>query len=315
MPGPVTADTKFEPVFGWAKLPHPMNFKEATSVAVDSKDNVYVFNRGNWPLMVFDREGNFLSDWGQGEFDRPHGIRIDQEDNLYLIDDIAHMVEKRTKDGKLLMRIGERGKAAEWQEGEPFNRPTDVAVHPETGDIFVADGYGNSRVHRFTKDGTHNLSWGEPGSRPGQFSLPHNITMLGNQHVMVCDRENFRLQIFTLEGEFVQQVISHRPIAIYAGRHADLNIYVAEAGAPAVQAGVKRLGLDVVIYDRELKEVGRFGNEIGGEGADQFLAPHGMAVDSEGSVYVAEVSFTAHGSQLDPPREVVSLRKWKRVSG
>lgn len=315
MPGPVTADTKFEPVFGWAKLPHPMNFKEATSVAVDSEDNVYVFNRGNWPLMVFDREGNFLSEWGQGEFDRPHGIRIDQEDNLYLIDDIAHMVEKRTKDGKLLMRLGERGKAAEWQEGEPFNRPTDVAVHPETGDIFVSDGYGNSRVHRFTKDGTHNLSWGEPGSRPGQFSLPHNITMLGNQHVMVCDRENFRLQIFTLDGESVQQVISHRPMAIYAGRNADSNVYVAEAGAPAVQAGVKRLGLDVVIYDREMKEVGRFGNESGGEGVDQFLAPHGMAVDSEGSVYVAEVSFTAHGSQLDPPREVVSLRKWKRVSG
>ncbi len=315
MPGPVTASTKFEPEFGWAKLPHPMNFQEATSVAVDSQDNVYVFNRGKWPVMIFDRAGNFRNDWGDGVFDRPHGIRTDADDNLYCIDDLAHMVEKRTRDGELLMRLGERGKAAERQEGDPFNRPTDVAVHPKSGDIYVSDGYGNSRVHRYDRDGKHLLSWGEPGSRPGQFSLPHNIAMVGDDRVIVCDRENFRLQVFTLDGEFVQQVIAHRPMAIYSGRHADSNIYVAEAGAPPVQAGVKRLGLDVVIYDSEFNEVGRFGNELGGEGADQFLAPHGMAVDSEGSVYVAEVSYTAYGSQLDPPREVPSLRKWKRVSG
>lgn len=315
MPGPVTARTKFEPEFGWAKLPHPMTFKEATSVAVDSEDNVYVFNRGKWPVMVFDRAGNFLSEWGAGEFDRPHGIRTDAEDNLYMADDIAHMIEKRTREGKLLMRLGERGKAAAWQQGEPFNRPTDIAVHPKTGDLFITDGYGNSRVHRYNKAGKHIKSWGEPGSRPGQFSLPHNICMVGDDMVAVCDRENFRLQVFTLDGEFVRQVQSHRPIAIYAGRSADSNIYVAEAGAPAVQAGVKRLGLCVVIYDNDFNEVGRFGNELGGEGADQFLAPHGMAVDSEGSVYVAEVSYTAHGSNLVPPREVTSLRKWKRVSG
>ncbi len=315
MPGPVDASTKFEPEFGWAKLPHPMTFKEATSVAVDSEDTVYIFNRGKSPVIVFDRDGNYRSHWGEGDFDRPHGIRTDAEDNLYLIDDIAHMVEKRTRDGKLLMRIGERGKAADWQQGEPFNRPTDVAAHPGSGDIFVSDGYGNSRVHRFSAHGEHQLSWGEPGSRPGQFSLPHNIALLGDDRVIVCDREDFRLQVFTLDGEFVDQVISHRPIAIYSGPNAGSNIYVAEAGAPPVQAGVKRLGLDVVIYDSDLNEVGRFGNELGGEGVDQFLAPHGMAVDSTGSVYIAEVSYTAHGSQLDPPREVVSLRKWNRVSG
>jgi DNA-binding beta-propeller fold protein YncE len=315
MPGPVTFGTKFEPEFGWAKIPHPMNFKEATSVAVDTKDNVYVFNRGNWPVMIFDRAGNFLSDWGVGDFDRPHGIRIDDQDNLYTADDLGHIIEKRTCDGKLLMRIGERGKAAEWQEGEPFNRPTDVAIHPDSGDLFITDGYGNSRVHRFDKEGKHVKSWGEPGSRPGQFSLPHNICMVGVEKVAVCDRENFRIQVFTLDGEFVQQVIAHRPMAIYAGRNASTNIYIAEAGAPEVQAGVKRLGLNVVVYDKDLNEVGRFGNELGGEGADQFLAPHGMSVDSEGSVYVAEVSYTAYGSHLDPPREVPSLRKWNRVSG
>ena len=315
MPGPVTAKTKFEPEFGWAKLPHPMSFREATSVTVDSKDNVYVFNRsGRWPVMVFDRAGNFLSDWGEGEFTRPHAIRADPDDNLFLADD-SHIIDKRSRDGKLLMRLGEHGKPAAWQGGDPFNRPTDIAIHPSSGDLFITDGYGNSRVHHFDKDGKHIKSWGVSGSRPGQLSLPHNICMMGDDKVVVCDRENFRLQVFTLDGEFVRQRNMHRPMAIYDGRGADTSIYVAEAGAPAVQAGVKRLGLCVVVLDRDLNEVNRFGNELGGEGVDQFLAPHGMAVDSEGSVYVAEVSFTAYGSHLDPPREVPSLRKWKRVSG
>ena len=171
MPGPVTASTKFEPEFGWAKLPHPMTFKEATAVAVDSKDNVYVFNRGMWPVMVFDPEGNLTTDWGKGEFDRAHGIRTDKDDNLYMADDLAHMVEKRTSDGKLIFRLGERGKPAAFQEGEPFNRPTDIAIHPDTGDLFITDGYGNSRVHRFDKDGKHILSWGEPGSRPAASAI------------------------------------------------------------------------------------------------------------------------------------------------
>ena len=314
MAGPVTESTKFEPVSGWPALPHPMSFKEATSVAVDSRDRVYVFNRGKQPLLIFDRDGGYLDTWGEGQFDRPHGIRTDADDNLYMADDSGHMVEKRKSDGTLLFRMGERGKAAAWQEGEPFNRPTDIAVHPQSGELFITDGYGNSRVHRYDPEGKLMKSWGEPGSRPGQFSLPHNICMLGDDQVVVCDRENFRLQVFTLDGEFVRQVHAHRPMAIYAGRGGDTSIYVAEAGAPPVQQGVRRLGLRVVVFDRDFNEITRFGNEHGGEGPDQFLAPHGMAVDSEGSVYVAEVSYTAYGSMLEPPREVISLRKWRRVS-
>ena len=105
MPGPVTASTKFEPEFGWAKLPHPMSFKEATSVAVDSEDNVYVYSRGNWPVMVFDKDGNFLSDWGAGEFDRPHGIRIDADDNLYGVDSKSNLVRVYDSDGLAVRTI------------------------------------------------------------------------------------------------------------------------------------------------------------------------------------------------------------------
>ena len=308
-----TSTTVYEPVPFWAKLPHPMFFKEATSVAVDSNDNVYVFNRGAHPVIIFDKDGNFLETWGAGVFTRPHGITIDAEDNLYLADDDAHVVEKRTKEGELIFRLGEQGKPAAWQQGDPFNRPTNTAVNPETGDLFISDGYGNSRVHKYDTDGKYIKSWGQSGSLEGHFSLPHNIAMNGTDKVTVADRENFRLQTFTTDGEFVKQIHMHRPMALTDGKGDDKNLYVAEAGPPPVQEGVHRLGRRVVVMDREGNEVTRFGNELPGEDHDQFIAPHGIAVDSEGSVYVAEVSYTAWGSLQDPPREVTSLHKWRRV--
>ena len=303
----------YKPVPYWAKLPHPMSFKEATSVAVDSQDRVYVFNRGNWPVMVFDVDGNFLETWGEGEFVRPHGIFVDGDDNLFMADDDGHFVDKRTSSGEVIFRLGERGKPAAWQEGDPFNRPTDIVVHPDSGDIFISDGYGNSRVHKFDANGNHVKSWGEPGWMDGQFSLPHNICMVGNDKIMVADRENFRVQIFSLDGDYLGQKHMHRPIACGNSSIGDGLIFVAEAGAPAVQKGVRNLGNSVAVLDSDLNEVDRFGGDLPGEGHDQFIAPHGIATDSTGAVYVAEVSYTNTGSNLNPPREVTSLRKWAPV--
>lgn len=292
-----------------------MSFKEATSVAVGADDRVYVFNRGANPMMVFDRDGNFLETWGKGQFQRPHGVYAAPDGNLFVIDDLDHCVKKTDVHGKVLLTLGNPGQPAPWQGGGIFNRPTDAWISPVSGDTFVTDGYGNSRVHRFRPDGSHVLSWGEPGSGKGQFSLPHNLTILHDGRVVVCDRENFRLQVFDEDGKYIRQLHMHRPMAITSGRGEDRNIYVGEAGPPPVQAGVPRLGQRVVVLDEHLEEVTRFGNDLPGEGPDQFLAPHGIAVDSHGDVYVAEVSYTAYGSQQDPPREVISLRKWRRVSG
>lgn len=299
----------YQPVPYWAKLPHPMTFKEATSVAVDSHDRVYVFNRGDWPVIVFDADGNFIETWGAGEFDRPHGIFVDDDDNLFMADDEGQFVDKRTLSGELIFRLGERGKPAAWQKGDPFNRPTDIVVHPDSGDIFISDGYGNSRVHKYDADGNYIKSWGEPGALDGQFSLPHNICMLGRDKIVVADRENFRLQIFSLDGDYLGQKHSHRPIAVANGRDDDYRIYVAEAGPPPVQEGVRNLGRRVVVFDSDLNEVDALGGPLGGENHDQLLAPHGLAIDSTGAVYIAEVSYTAFGSNQNPPREVVSLRK------
>ncbi len=304
---------KYTPVPLWAKLPHPMRFHEATSVATDSKDNVYVFNRGAYPLIIFDKNGNYINHWGVGEFNRPHGIRIDKNDDLFLIDDLAHVVEKRNKNGDILLTLGEKGKASPWQEGGYFNRPTDVAIDEETGNIFVSDGYGNSRIHKFNSKGDHIKSWGKSGSEEGEFSLPHNISIFNNNKIALCDRENFRVQIFDFDGDFIDQWHFHRPIAIYSDQYSK-EIYVAEAGAPEVQAGVPNLGLRVVIVNEKGEKITSFGKGTLGENPDQFIGPHGMAVDSDGSVYVAEVSYTAFGSNQDPPREVASLRKWERTN-
>ncbi|MBI4304933.1 MAG: peptidylglycine alpha-amidating monooxygenase [Chloroflexi bacterium] len=307
-----TRAPRFEPVPFWAKIPHPMSFKEATSVGVDSQDRVYVFNRGPWSMMIFDRDGNYLSTWGQGQFQRPHGIYIDAKDDLFLADDLDHTVRKVSRDGqKTYFVLGTPGKPAPWQGGGIFNRPTHIAISPKSGDVFVTDGYGNSRVHRFTSSGKYVRSWGEPGDLPGQFSLPLNLTILPDGRVVVCDRENFRIQVFDEEGKFLEQWHMHRPIAITSD---DRFIYVGEAGAPPVQKGVPNLGLRVSVLDHSGRLVTRFGNPQGGEGPDQFISPHGIALDSRGDIYVAEVSYTAFGSQQNPPREVASLKKWRRVT-
>ena len=315
---PVTSATSFEPVPYWAKLPMGVTFKgDATSVATDSADNVYVFNRGSHPVAVFDSSGNFLEGWGQGEFDRPHGIAVDDDDNLYFVDDDGHFVQKRTREGQVIFTLGERGNPAPWQGGGMFNRPTGVCINPANGEFFVSDGYGNSRVHKFDVDGNHIKSWGEPGTGPGQFSLPHNIAMSGTDRVVVCDRENFRVQVFTTDGEFVDQWHVHHPMSVCEGKGDDTNLYVGEMGPPPVQDGVPGLGLRVSIWSPDGEMINQFGKGTLGESPEQFVAPHGIAIDTQGSLYVAEVSWTAHFSKLDvsPPGEVVSLRKWRRADG
>ena len=306
-------NSNYSPVPNWCKLPYGMTFKnDATSVAVDSKDNVYVFCRGPVPLFIFDSEGNYINSWGEGEFLRPHGICVDKNDDLYLIDDQGHMIEKRTKEGKLIFRLGEKGKSSVRQSGDIFNLPTDAIVDPDTGDIFISDGYGNSRVHKFDTEGKYIKSWGEPGSDPGKFSLPHNIAITSDKRLIVADRENFRLQIFDTEGNFIDQWHIHHPMSVTTDKED--NIYVGEMGPPPVQEGVKNLGNCVSILNPEGKLIERLGDELPGSNDNQFVAPHGIAVDSKGSIYVAEVAWTFWFSRQENPPigEIPSLRKWQR---
>jgi DNA-binding beta-propeller fold protein YncE len=306
----------YRPVEGWGRLPDGWSYVEATSVGVDAGDNVYVFNRGAHPVIVFDREGRFLRSWGEGLFRRPHGITLGPDGTLWLTDDLHHTIRQFTAEGKLLLTIGEPDQAATLHGGKPFNRPTHVALCPRTGDVYISDGYGNSRVHKFDPRGRHLRSWGEPGTDPGCFNIPHNIATDTEGLVYVADRENHRVQIFDSEGRYQDQWSNvHRPCGLYADRRQGDAVYVGELpSALAVNAEVPNIGARVSVFSKKGELLGRVGGRFAGERPGEFVAPHGCAVDSRGDLYVAEVSWTARGSTETPPREIRSLQKLVRVA-
>jgi DNA-binding beta-propeller fold protein YncE len=305
---------KYRPVEGWGRLPDGWSFVEATSVAVDRNDNVWVFNRGAHPVIMFDRAGTFVRSWGEGVFRRAHGITIGPDGTLWLTDDLHHTIRQFTPDGKLLLTIGDPDQPSTLQGGKPFNRPTHVALHPKTGDIFISDGYGNSRVHKYDPTGRHLVSWGEPGTDPGCFNLPHNIATDTEGLVYVADRENHRVQIFDGQGRYLGQWNNlHRPCGLHMDRKNGA-FYVGELpSAQPVSKDVANVGARVSILSVKGDLIGRVGGRFAGEKPGEFVAPHGCTVDSRGDLYVAEVSWTAKGSLETPPREIRSLQKLERV--
>ncbi len=300
---------------GWGTLPPGYRYLEAAGVAVDSKDSVYVFTRGEHPVIVFDREGNFLRSWGEGLCSRAHAITIGPEDEIWLTDDGNHTIRKFTAEGKLLLTIGAEGSPAPLQSGQPFNRPTHVALCPRNGDLYISDGYGNSRVHKYDPRGRHLFSWGEPGTDPGCFNLPHNIVTDSEGLVYVADRENHRIQIFDAQGRYLAQWNNlHRPCGLGFDDENGGLFFVGELGTGLqVNAAVANLGNRVCILSIKGELVARIGDRFAGEGPGQFVAPHGVATDSRGDLYVAEVSYTIKGSRENPPREIRSLQKFART--
>jgi DNA-binding beta-propeller fold protein YncE len=307
-------DFRYDALASWQQLPDGVNLTETPGVAVNSQDRVYAITRNTaHPVMVFEADGTFVFSFGEGIFSqRTHGILIGPNDSVYCADDGTHTITKFGPDGTLLMTLGERNQPAPKWSGQPFNRPTHAAVSPRTGHLFVSDGYGNSRIHKYTGDGQYLLSWGEPGIDAGQFIRPHNIAVDDQDRVYVADRECHRVQVFDADGGFVTMFNNiHRPDGMTIG--PDGNIYIGELnGMPGVD-DAPGLGHRVSIISREGTLLARIGDPNEGEGPGQFIAPHGIAVDSKGDVYVGEVSFTIRGSKLDPPRELRSLSKLRRV--
>ncbi len=305
----------YRPVVGWGRLPEGWSYVEATSVAVDANDNVIVFNRGQHPVIVFDREGKFLRSWGEGLIRRAHGVTVGPDGTYWLTDDLHHTIRQFTPEGKLLLTIGDPGTPSTLQGGKPFNRPTHVAFGPKTGDIYISDGYGNSRVHKYDPRGRHLLSWGEPGTDPGCFNLPHNIATDSEGLVYVADRENHRVQIFDGQGHYLAQLNNlHRPCGLACDRRNGGLLYVGELPSQmAVNEAVANLGARVSVVSLKGDVITHVGGRFKGEKPGEFMAPHACAVDSRGDFYVAEVSWTAFGSLENPPREIRSLQKLERV--
>jgi len=303
----------YEVVENWAKLPDGWSFQEVAAVGVDAHDNVYAFNRGAHPMLVFDRQGNFLRSWGEGVFPRAHGITASPDDTFFCTDDGDHTVRKCTLDGKVLFTLGVSGKPAPFMSGEPFNRCTHVAIDPRSGDFYVSDGYCNARVHKYTPDGKLLFSWGDSGTDPGQFNIVHNIATDSAGWVYVADRENHRIQVFDANGKFETQWINMaRPCGLYIDQAADI-AYVGELGvAIASNAPANGVGPRISLYDTKGNVLARLGNKPEGEAPGQFIAPHGICIDSRGDIYLGEVSWTHTGSRLTPPRELRSLQKLVR---
>ncbi len=185
-------------------MPAGWEFGRVSAAAADSAGRVFVFHRNLKidPLIVFDAAGRYLRSWGKGEFTNPHAVRIDRDDNLWLIDAGSHQVLKMTGEGRPLMTLGVKGQPG--ADARTFNRPTDIAF-AANGDFYVSDGYGNSRVVKFSGKGEYLLDWGRKGSGPGEFNLPHQVQTDSKGRVWVSDRENNRIQCFDADGKFLKQ--------------------------------------------------------------------------------------------------------------
>ncbi|MEE8395047.1 MAG: peptidyl-alpha-hydroxyglycine alpha-amidating lyase family protein [bacterium] len=320
---------EYEVVRGWERLPEGWAFTEVVGVAVDSRDRVYVFCRGEHPLIVFDKEGRFLDAWGEGMFRRPHGITIAAGDQLWLVDDAGHSVSRYTLDGKLEQRIGggkpsrtgfEPGQSPVEQAAGPFNTVTNVAIDP-AGRIFAADGYGNARVHRFGAAGELELSWGEPGGGPGQFNLPHGIALDSAGRVYVADRENSRVQIFSPDGEFITAWSwPNRPCDLFIDGQD--TIYVAELGFQVATWQLPHLrlmrhpppGHDPIARVTITNPDGEIVARVGGDSVlpGNFIAPHGIWVDSRGDFYVGEVTVSSDAVKNLAPFTPHCFQKFQR---
>jgi DNA-binding beta-propeller fold protein YncE len=274
-------ERQYELVEGWGEIPRGWEWGQVGGVAVDSQDQVHVFTRAEHPYRVYDRSGRLLFAWGDEILMDAHGIFIGSDDSVYLVDRGPHLVLKFSSAGQHLMSLGKRDNHSDtgWSDENrrvshaagPFHLPTDVAVSAG-GDVYVSDGYGNCRVHRYSSEGELSLSWGEPGAGPGQFNLVHSVWEREGR-VYVADRENNRIQIFTSDGVYLDSWSGFlRPSKIFVDR--DAVMYVAELGAR------------VSILDLEGNVLGRLG---GRSEADLFVAPHGVWTDSRGDLYVAEV--------------------------
>ncbi|MEJ7607188.1 MAG: peptidyl-alpha-hydroxyglycine alpha-amidating lyase family protein [Bryobacteraceae bacterium] len=185
-------------------MPAGWKFGRVSAVAVNSEGEVFVFQRGSKadPIVVFDAKGKYLRSWGKGMFGNPHGMRIGKDGNLWVTDNGDHQVMKFSPVGERLLTLGIKGKAG--TDDKTFNRPTDIAF-AASGDFYVSDGYGNSRVVKFSRDGKYLLAWGKKGRGPSEFNTPHSIAVDSKGTVYVSDRENNRIQIFDSDGKFLRQ--------------------------------------------------------------------------------------------------------------
>jgi DNA-binding beta-propeller fold protein YncE len=298
------ANYDYEVVAGWAKTPESHKLGYTHGIVTDGLDQVYVFHTGTPSIFKFDRDGNFLSAFGDRFGEGAHGFYLHLEETgeyLYVTDIARGLMVKMTLNGEEVMTIGVPD-LPEVYDAERKYMPTDVAVGPN-GDIYIADGYGQSWIHVYTSAGERKKSWGGKGSDPGRFDCPHGISVdlrSGVPEIYVADRGNHRIQVFTPEGEFKRIIDKDMDLPcsffFFEGK-----MYIPD------------LNSRVSIYDRNDRLCAHLGEDQQAykqEGwpnlakpyyrSDRFSSPHGVCVDSEGSIYVAEWIHDGRLTKLRP---------------
>jgi sugar lactone lactonase YvrE len=269
-------DLGFVPVEHSLTLPDGSSFGAASSVATSSQGHLLVFARGPHPLVEFDRDGKFVRSLGEGLYTRPHGLKLDAQDNIWTTDVSAHTVTKMSAQGEVLLVLGVKGQAGDWNEGSHLlNEPNDVAFGP-TGDVFVVQGHGRGdpRVLRFDKTGKFITSWGGQGTEPGKFDVAHAIVIDAKGLVYVADRQNRRVQIFDLGGKFIKQwKFAGLPCGLYVSRDQQMFLVTGFSG--------QILKLDA--NGKALAATGQPGKDLG-----QFGEAHYMTVGPQGEIFVAD---------------------------
>jgi sugar lactone lactonase YvrE len=274
------------PTLEYVAVPNPLPIPPGTmmgaasSVAFDAKGHLWVLTRGTQAFFEFDPDGKFIRAFGEGLFTRTHGLRFDRDGNIWATDVGAHVVMKLNTQGQVLLTLGTKGEAGEWNEStgsHRFNQPNDVAI-ASNGDVFVVQGHtpgamGDPRVLKFDKSGKFIKSWGGKGKEPGKFEVAHSIALDSKGLLWVADRENQRIQIFDADGTFVRELK-------YAGLPCSLvigNQYIYMVNGFAGQL----LRLD--LQGKVLAATGKPGTGVG-----EFGEAHFVAVSPRGEIYVAD---------------------------
>lgn len=261
----------FKPVPGFLQLPKSVRLGPCSAVDFDSKGRLYLFHRGKPPILCFSRDGKLVRSWGEKLIGTAHGLRVDRDDNVWVTDIGHHTVLKFSPQGKLLLALGRVDRPGTGDD--QFNKPTDVAFGLK-GEVYVSDGYGNSRVMKFSAKGKFLMSWGRRGKGRGEFHLPHSILVDAKGRVLVGDRENNRVQVFDSQGRLLKIWTGFAPYGM--AFDAQGHLFVADGRANAV-----------LQISKSGKVIGQWGRK--GKRPGEFNLPHMLAADSAGNLYVAEV--------------------------